>query len=89
MPSVEQALDLIADGDGLDAAVLDIDLGSGDTSYPIADRLAELGVPFLFATGEVRVRSHPNYGSRPRLDKPVTAPELLAAIETLIVDPRP
>lgn len=87
VPSVDEALDLIEDGATLDAAVLDVDLGSGDTSYPVADRPAELGVPFLFATGSVRVRSHPDYGGRPRLDKPITGAELLVAIETLIAGP--
>ncbi len=32
------------------AAVLDINLGSG-TSFAIADELAELGIPYIFATG--------------------------------------
>jgi AmiR/NasT family two-component response regulator len=38
-----------ADG-GLSAAVLDIDL-DGRHVEPVADRLAALGVPFVFATG--------------------------------------
>jgi CheY-like chemotaxis protein len=84
VPSVEQALDLIEDESALDAAVLDINLGAGETVYPVADRLGALGVPFLFATGEVRVRNDPGYGGRPRLDKPIIAPELLRAIESLV-----
>jgi DNA-binding response OmpR family regulator len=51
--TVEDALRLIetagTDG-GLSAAVLDINLG-GERVSPVADRLAALGVPFLFATG--------------------------------------
>jgi len=51
--SVEEALRLIEwvalDG-GLNAAVLDLDL-NGKAVSPVADRLASLGVPFLFATG--------------------------------------
>jgi CheY-like chemotaxis protein len=51
--SVEEALRLIeeaaADG-GLSAAVLDIHL-DGERVSPVADRLAVLGVPFIFATG--------------------------------------
>ena len=31
-------------------AILDVDLG-GETTEPVAERLAELGIPFLFATG--------------------------------------
>ena len=33
-----------------DVAVLDVNL-SGDTSFAVADRLADLGLPFVFATG--------------------------------------
>ncbi|WP_414488946.1 response regulator, partial [Stenotrophomonas maltophilia] len=33
-----------------DVAVLDVNL-NGVESYPVADRLVELGVPFLFTTG--------------------------------------
>jgi DNA-binding response OmpR family regulator len=51
--SVKEALELIdqvtADG-GLSAAVLDINL-EGETVLPVADRLAALNVPFVFATG--------------------------------------
>jgi AmiR/NasT family two-component response regulator len=51
--SLGHALRLIdraaADG-GLSAAVLDIDL-DGRHVEPVADRLAALGVPFVFATG--------------------------------------
>ncbi len=51
--SVRDALRLIeatASDGGLHAAVLDIELG-GEHVSPVADRLAALGVPFLFATG--------------------------------------
>jgi CheY-like chemotaxis protein len=40
----------IAEEKSLDFAILDINLGD-HTSFAIADRLADLGVPFLFATG--------------------------------------
>ena len=84
VPSVEQAFDLIDDGDGLDAAVLDINLGPGETVYPVADRLIALGVPFLFASGDVRIRNDLAYRERPRLEKPIIAPELLRAIGRLV-----
>jgi CheY-like chemotaxis protein len=51
--SVEEALRLIEDAapdGGLSVAVLDIHL-DGERVSPVADRLAALGVPFLFATG--------------------------------------
>jgi CheY-like chemotaxis protein len=85
VPSVEQALDLIEEeGNALDAAVLDVNLGVGMTVYPIADRLNELGVPYLFTTGDVRIIDHPAHRERPRLDKPVTRAQLLEALEKLL-----
>jgi CheY-like chemotaxis protein len=50
VPSREQALALIAAGGRLDAAVLDLNL-RGESVLPVADTLAERGVPFVFATG--------------------------------------
>lgn len=41
-------------------AVLDINLGDRN-SFPVADRLLELGIPFLFASG---------YGEQAQLPKP-------------------
>jgi CheY-like chemotaxis protein len=38
------------DADAPDMAILDINLGSGN-SFPIADHLADKGIPFMFATG--------------------------------------
>ncbi|USQ74683.1 response regulator (plasmid) [Roseomonas mucosa] len=88
VPSVEQALDLI-DGaaDPLDGAVLDVNLGGGETAYPIADRLAELGVPYLFATGDVRISDSPVYQGRPRLEKPVSRHQLVMALRKLLAVP--
>ncbi|WGH77755.1 response regulator [Jannaschia ovalis] len=45
--SVSSAL---ADCDAADAAVLDVDL-CGEPVFPLADRLKEQGVPFIFHTG--------------------------------------
>jgi DNA-binding response OmpR family regulator len=36
---------------GIDAAVIDYTLADGQSALPVADRLAALGVPFVFATG--------------------------------------
>ena len=48
--SVSEALEAI-DEDGFDVAVLDVRLGS-ETSDPVADRLDEDGVPFIFYSGQ-------------------------------------
>jgi CheY-like chemotaxis protein len=85
-PGVDEALRIIVDeADGLDGAVLDVNLGEGETAYPIADRLAQLGVPYLFATGDVRTSDNPTHQGRPRLEKPVSRAELLRAVASLLV----
>jgi CheY-like chemotaxis protein len=47
--SVQGALELIDQSAPLDGAVLDVNL-NGEKVYPVADALAERGVPFVFAT---------------------------------------
>jgi CheY-like chemotaxis protein len=45
------ALRLLDDGgDGLDLALLDVNLG-GETAYEIADALTRRGIPFIFVSG--------------------------------------
>jgi CheY-like chemotaxis protein len=44
------ALELIVANQKLDGAVLDINL-QGEMAWPVADALAQRGVPFVFATG--------------------------------------
>lgn len=83
VPSAEQAFDLIED-ESIDAAVLDLNLGDGDTAYPVADRLAALGVPYLFATGDMRVADTSAYRGRPRLEKPYLEAELIHALSDLL-----
>ena len=46
---LEEAHQLVAQ-QSMDAAILDINVG-GETVFPVADRLLELGIPFVFATG--------------------------------------
>lgn len=56
-----------------DFALLDVNLGR-ETSFPVADRLSELGVPFVFATGYGDHAVVPAaHGERPRLSKPFSA----------------
>jgi DNA-binding response OmpR family regulator len=69
VPSVDQALDLIEEHRP-DAAVLDIDLGGATDAYPVAQRLGELGVPYLFATADVSAAKATDYRTQPRLGKP-------------------
>ena len=84
-PSVGDALRLVeaaaADG-GISAAVLDINL-DGQRVEPVADRLAALGVPFLFATGYGEGCDTGGHGAAPILHKPFAPEKLIAAVEAL------
>ena len=50
--NVDAAFKLIEDAPP-DAAILDVNLGRNATCEPVADRLAELGVPFLLHSGDL------------------------------------
>ena len=54
---------------------------------PVADRLGVLGVPYLFATGDVRVSGASAGASRPILEKPFVASELVRALTKLVAVP--
>ena len=83
--SVGGALRLIeaaAKGGGLSAAVLDIDL-QGRAVAPVADRLAVLGVPFVFATGYGEGRDTGGHAAAPVLRKPFDPHAPVVAVEAL------
>lgn len=74
--NVQQALRLIEE-QHFDAGMLDVNL-NGAQSYPVADALAERGVPFLFSTGYSDDSLREDYRDRPVLKKPI---ELAALVE--------
>lgn len=80
-PSVEQALALLKH-DRPDAAVIDLNLG-GETSAPIADVLAALGIPFLVATGYGAEGLPPGHESAMVLTKPYDPTELIESLSIL------
>jgi len=84
-PSVGDALLLVeaaaADG-GINAAVLDINL-QGQAVMPVADRLAALGVPFLFATGYGEGHDTGGHWATRTLRKPFNPETLIEAVEAL------
>jgi CheY-like chemotaxis protein len=65
---VAEALRLI-EAQRPDAAVLDLNLG-GEPIHAVAERLAALNVPFVFATGYGRQGIPPQWAGRPVLQKP-------------------
>ncbi len=76
------ALALI-DGGGIDAAILDVNLRGGETCWPVADALVELGIPFLIATGGMDDSVAPRHRGRPLLTKPYTMDGVDKAIDAL------
>lgn len=85
--TVSGALDMIEDHRP-SAAALDINLGDG-TSYPVADRLAALGIPFLFASGYGEQAQLPaEHADRIVIQKPYTIENLARALATLLAPDR-
>lgn len=84
---IDEALGFIeraaCDG-GLNAAVLDINV-EGAAVLPVADRLATLGVPFLFATGYGENCDRGAHMAAPVLAKPFDPETLVAAVADLAV----
>ena len=73
------ALGLIAD-EVMDAALLDVNIG-GNSSRVVAERLADLGVPFVFTTG-YGIHADVPAGSS-IVDKPYTPEQIEAALLSL------
>jgi CheY-like chemotaxis protein len=81
--TVEGALEAI-DTVQPDMAMLDINLGD-QTSFAIADRLHELGIPFLFATGYGEQAQLPeHHEARTVLQKPYTVENVARALPELV-----
>lgn len=71
-----------------DLALLDVNLGHGETSFPFAEELRDAGVPVVFLSGYASgtVETPPRLAQAPRLTKPVTEAALFAAIERVASD---
>lgn len=75
---LEEGLEL-ARGATLDLAILDVNLGGTDTSYPIADVLVVRRVPFMFVSGYGANGLDAAYRHHRVLQKPYTPHDLLEA----------
>ncbi|MDT9601071.1 response regulator [Sphingosinicella rhizophila] len=80
--SVAEALSLLAK-QGFDAAVVDVNL-NGEKSYPIADALSRLGIPFAFSTGYGDLGDRVDLNDRPMLRKPYLRSDLVAVFKQLM-----
>ncbi len=88
--TVGEALRLIegvASDGGLSAAVLDINL-EGAAVGPVADRLAALGVPFVFATGYGTGGLRDEYRGTPTVQKPFRQDDLARSIDEALAQRR-
>jgi CheY-like chemotaxis protein len=76
--SLEEA-EKAVEGPGFDLAILDMNL-RGDMAFPIADRLAERGIPFLITTGYNDGSLPDRFSVVPTIEKPFDSSQLLAAL---------
>lgn len=72
-----------------DCALLDVNLGNGRNSFPIADMLAKANVPFAFLTGYSDLSEEgARFSDRPRLEKPIRPEQAISTAEKLIRERR-
>ena len=67
----------------LDGAVLDVNLGDGKV-YPVAERLAARGLPFIFSTGYGTAGIAPDFAGVPTLAKPYGPKALEAMLKRVL-----
>lgn len=79
---IAEALALIEAGP-VDGGILDLNLGRGQDSTPVAAALAARDVPFLFATGYGEKGLPAAHAGRPVLTKPFRQAELAGALQRL------
>jgi CheY-like chemotaxis protein len=79
VPTLDGALHLVAGGERIDAAVLDINL-QGEMVYPVAEALERRGVPFVFATGYDAPAIAPRHAAVARCEKPVDPDKVAEAL---------
>ena len=77
--SLEEASARVEAG-GFDLAILDVQLKDGKRVWPVADRLAEAGTPFILATGGHVEPPPDRHAGAPTLSKPYT----IEAIEPVL-----
>lgn len=80
---VSEALRHVEQG-GFDAALLDVNLRDGETSWPVADALSERGRPFILATGGGNDLVPERHACVPVLTKPYTLDGVREAFESLL-----
>jgi DNA-binding response OmpR family regulator len=81
--TVDEALSLI-DRETLDGAILDMNLGHGISSTPVAEALRARSIPFLFASGYGSQGTVENLSAAPVLNKPFLTHDLEKALHGIL-----
>jgi CheY-like chemotaxis protein len=79
-----QSIEECLNADAFDAAIVDINLGSG-ADYRVADELSERHVPMVFLTGYDRAQIPSKHADVPCLTKPAKVGEVISTMERLLV----
>lgn len=80
---IEQAMELIDHGCPADVAILDVNL-AGKPVFPVAEKLAGLGMPLVFATGYGRSGLPAEWQSKPVLQKPYTMDQVAGCLRAAV-----
>ena len=78
--SVDEAIVKVDEG-GFDLAIIDVQLKDGQQVWPLADRLAEQGTPYIIATGGHVEPPPEKHAGVPVLSKPYTIDAIPTALE--------
>lgn len=74
----------LSDHDGLCGAILDVRLGE-DAAWPVAEYLAEKGIPFLFHTSYADMAIEQSaWAGKKILHKPATSRDVVKALQHLV-----
>lgn len=82
--SLADAVRFAADAD-FDVGLLDVNIG-GQRVYPVAERLIERGIPFVFSTGYGTEGLDRRWHTAPVLVKPFTARQLETSLRRTLKD---
>jgi CheY-like chemotaxis protein len=82
VPRLQDALEAVQ-RETFDVAILDVHL-QRESAYPVAEKLIERGIPFVFATGYGERGLPDGYRGRPVLQKPFAKDDLERVLKTLL-----
>jgi CheY-like chemotaxis protein len=85
--SFKRALELAEREEGIDVAILDVNLG-GQLVFPVADVLSRRGIPLLFATGAGAGGLPAHWQGHSSVQKPMTVAALANGLGRAIEDQR-